>query len=509
MVAPTRIVIVGAGMGGLASAMELAAEGRQVTVLERAARPGGKARTATVGGAAIDVGPTVLTMRWVFEELFAKTGARLEEHVTLRPMEVLARHWWPGGARLDLFADPARTEDAIGAFAGAAEARRYRAFAKMAREIWEAARGPFVLAQRPTFLDVLKHAGTHGLRPLRKIDGYRTMWRALQSAFEDPRLRQLFGRYATYVGASPFEAPATFNLVAHVESEGVATIDGGISALASAMARRAEALGAVLRYDVDVTEIVADDAVRAVRLATGEEFAADVVVANCDVSAIGAGRFGPGAARACRPTDPDERSLSAVTIAAVARTEGDLVHHNVAFSADYHAEFDDLLGRRQTPRAPTVYVCAQDRGPDRAPGAEERLFLIVNAPATGDDPVRWNQAERERCERAALSTLQQCGLRIEPRATLMTTPVELEAAFPATGGALYGPRPRGALSAFARAAARTKVPGLYFAGGSVHPGPGVPMAALSGTLCAASIQEDLRSTAPSRRAATSGTTSTA
>ena len=508
MVAAPTIVIVGAGIGGLAAAVELAGCGHRVTVIERGARPGGKARAALVDGRSIDVGPTVLTMRWVFDELFARTGSALSDEVTLRPVEVLARHAWPDGSRLDLFADRERTVDAIGAFAGPAEARRYRTFASMAREIWEAARGPFVLAQRPTWLDVVKHAGIHGLRPLMKIDGHRTMWSALEESFEDPRLRQLFGRYATYCGASPFEAPATFNLVSHVESEGVVTVDGGISALAAALARRAELLGAEFRYDETVTEIVVDRRVRGVRLASGPTIPAEVVLANSDVSAIGAGLFGDGAARAVRPTPPDERSLSAVTFAIVARTSGDLVHHNVAFSSDYAEEFQDLLVRRRAPRAPTVYVCAQDRG-TTIPSGEERLFVIVNAPATGDEPGRWTDEEKRRCERAALGTLRQCGWLVEPHACLQTTPVELEHAFPATGGALYGPRPRGAMSAFTRAGARSKVPGLYLAGGSVHPGPGVPMAALSGTLAAASIREDLRSTGRSRRADTSGITSMA
>ena len=508
MVSAPRILIVGAGMGGLAAAVELASGGHHVTVLERGARPGGKARSEIVGGRPIDVGPTVLTMRWVFDELFARTGGALEQEVTLRPVEVLARHAWPDGSRLDLFADRERTVDAIGDFAGATEARRYRAFATMAREIWEAARGPFVLAQRPTWLDVVKHAGVHGLRPLLKIDGYRTMWSALEQSFDDPRLRQLFGRYATYCGGSPFEAPATFNLVSHVESEGVVTVDGGISALATALARRAERLGAEIRYEADVAEILVDRRVRGVRLASGETVPADVVLANSDVSAVGAGLFGAAAARAARPTPPDERSLSAVTFAIVARTSGDLVHHNVAFSSDYAAEFQDLLVRRRAPREPTVYVCAQDRGTTH-PVEEERLFVIVNAPATGDEPARWTDEEKRRCEHAALGTLRQCGWLVEPSACLQTTPVELERAFPATGGALYGPRPRGPMSAFARAGARSKVPGLYFAGGSVHPGPGVPMAALSGTLAAASIRQDLRSTTLPRRADTRGSASTA
>lgn len=503
-----RIVVVGAGIGGLAAAVELAHKGCDVTVLERASASGGKARAIPVGQSLVEVGPTVLTMRWVFDELFASTGRSLDDYVGLEPLDVLARHAWGDGSRLDLFSDRQRSADAIGELAGADEARRFIAFSEYAEKIWEAAEGPFVLAQRPSWLDILKRLGTVGVGAMLRIDGHRTMAKALDGAFGDARLRQLFGRYATYCGASPYEAPATFHLVAHVESRGVHRVRGGISALAAALERRARELGAWVRHDAEVSEVLTGAGGAAgVQLASGEIVEADAVVVNADVNALASGLLGRAGAGSAPATAPDARSLSAMTLALVADVTGwPLEHHNVAFSNDYAAEFEAMLGRRVVPQDPTVYACAQ--GPAHEAGAQ-RLLLIVNAPATGDEPDRWSPEERLRCERAAYSTLERCGLSLSPRASVQTTPVELERAFPATGGALYGPRPRGALSSFARAGARTKVPRLYLAGGSVHPGPGVPMVALSGRLAAACIREDLASTARSRPAAIAGTMSTA
>src|SRR3954451_24761365 len=136
-------VVIGAGVGGLAAALDLAARGREVLVLERAAAPGGKMRQIAIGDARIDGGPTVFTMRWVFEELFAAAGANLADHLTLQPVEVLARHAWAAGGRLDLFADIKRSEAAIGEFAGASEARGYREFCARAQMTYAALEGPF------------------------------------------------------------------------------------------------------------------------------------------------------------------------------------------------------------------------------------------------------------------------------------------------------------------------------------------------------------------------------
>ena len=132
-----RTVIIGAGMGGLAAAVRLASAGEDVTVLERAATPGGKMRRLMVDGHGIDGGPTVLTMRWVFEQLFADAGASLEDHVTLEPLAILARHGWSGTERLDLHADLDASADAIGDFAGAEEAKRFLAFSAEARRIYQ------------------------------------------------------------------------------------------------------------------------------------------------------------------------------------------------------------------------------------------------------------------------------------------------------------------------------------------------------------------------------------
>ena len=508
-----RVVVIGAGIGGLTSAALLAARGADVTVLEKEAWVGGKARRVEVDGAMIDGGPTVFTYRRVFDEVFAACGARLEDHVTVRKAEVLARHWWDdASAHLDLNADHEASLEAVARFAGADAARGYDAFAAEAARIFAVLEDPFLHGDKAsTPLPMMWRMGLAKLPEMLAMRPFDRMWSALGKHFADPRLQQLFGRYATYCGSSPYKAPATLMLIAHLEARGVWLIEGGIHALAAALSTLATRQGARVRTNTAVAEVlVANGRASGVRLASGEVIPADTVICNGDPSALATGRFGAAAGRAVPAIPPSKRSLSALVWYAHAETHGaPLTHHNVFFSRNYAAEFADIAAGR-TPAEPTVYVCAIDRGADThapPPQGRERLQIIVNAPADGDVHV-YTPEERDRCTRAMIATLKRCGLQLEdPLPHRLMTPQDWEHLFPATGGALYGRASHGWAASFQRQGPRTRLPGLYCTGGATHPAAGVPMAALSGQLAARTIAKDRASTRRSRPAATPGGTS--
>ncbi len=498
-----KTVIVGAGVGGLAAALLLAARGEEVLVIERALQPGGKMRRLNVAGQAIDGGPTVFTMRWVFDALFDEAGARLDDRLNLTPLDTLARHSWGPDENFDLHADLQRSAEAVGRFSGADEARRFLAFCAEARRIYQTLEGPFIRSQRPGPIRLATANGLSGLRDMMRINPFETMWAGLGRHFRDPRLRQLFGRYATYCGSSPFLAPATLMLVAHVEQDGVWSVRGGMHELALALEALAIGHGATFRYGAAVEAIeTRNGAVSGVRIG-GETIDCSNIIINADANAVASGLFGPEAARAVEPVPVKARSLSAITWAVSAATSGfPLSRHNVFFSKDYPAEFRALA--EGYPGDPTVYVCAQDREGDvKGP---ERMLILVNSPANGDHAPEPHEA----VERAIRSRLAQCGLGVdwEGASMIVTPPSGFNGLFPATGGALYGRASHGWMASFRRPGAATALPGLYLAGGSVHPGPGVPMAALSGRLAAECLLASRASMRPSRRAAIAGGIST-
>ena len=491
-----QIVVIGAGLGGLASALRLRHAGYRVTVLEAHDHPGGKMRAVPSAAGPVDTGPTVLTMRHVFDALFAEIDARLDDHVTLHPEPLLARHFWSDGSRLDLFADRDRSLAAVKDFAGAKAARQFGRFSAEAQTLFGTFDAPMMQAPVPSAARLTAHmAKRPSLIPA--LAPWATLARKLAARFDDPRLRQLFGRYATYVGGSPNAAPAVLSLIWHAEASGVWRVEGGMHQLAQAMADLAHDRGVAFQFSNSARRIETQSGkISAVVDATGRRHPCDAVVFNGDPRALVQGYLGRAATQSIAPQATEPRSLSAEVWAFAAEAKGpDLAHHNVFFGRDPDLEFEPIAQGR-APEDPTLYVCAQDRGSAIAPPVVERFEIICNAPPL---PHAANE-DFQSCHQRTFQTLASRGLTFQdaPGPEALTTPQAFDTLFPASQGSLYGRSPHGMMAAFARPTARTKLPGLYLAGGGAHPGAGVPMATLSGKHAAEAIKTDLSLTSTSQ-----------
>ena len=504
---PDHVVIVGAGIGGLSAALRLAHAGLSVDVVEMADGPGGKMRTLPSEVGAIDIGPTVMTMRPVFEELFADVGERLGDHVSLVRDDVLARHHWRDGSSLDLFHDRDASAEAVRVFAGARAEQQFLAFSARAKALFEAFEAPVMHATTPKLGALTGHVLRQpGLIPA--MAPGLSLARSLKAQFSDPRLRQLFGRYATYVGGSPYQSPAVLGLIWHSEASGVWSIPGGLHGLARAMNKLAMARGARFHFNTKVEEItMRGDRTHAVRLSDGRTLPARTVLFNGDPKALHDGLLGAAARVAVPARSVKARSLSAYVWGFAAKPHGlRLSHHNVFFCDDPRIEFADATGGR-LPRDASLYICAQDRGGGAEPDGIERFEIIMNGPA-GHKPTL---EERDLCRTRTFETLQKMGLTFspQPRDEHLTTPQDFAEAFPGSDGSLYGLSPHGMMATFARPTASTRIKGLYLCGGGAHPGAGIPMACLSGKHAAEAILTSLASTSTSRRMDTLGGMSTA
>lgn len=475
------VIIVGAGLGGLSAAIHLAAAGRRVTLLEQNERVGGKLNLVQAGGFTFDTGPSLLTMPWVLRAVLAQGGARLEDELRLAPLDPLCRYAWPDGTRFDMWQQLPRLLAEIERLEPADVAGFLRFLAYAAR-IYQAVADPFLLGPFTGLRSMLRPqliTDSLAIDPLRTVDA------AVRSFFRSPHLRQLFSRYATYNGSSPYRAPATFNLIPYVElSQGGWHVCGGMYEIARALERVARRLGVEVRTGAAVERIVVRGGVACgVRLAGGEELPAAAVLANVDPRRV-YGRLIPELRRLAERTERLELSYSGfVLMLGVSHIYPELAHHNIFFAADYRREFQAIVDKGVPSADPTIYLCAPSvTDPSLAPPGTMNLFVLVNAPAlTGR--VSWSReagAYRDlvirKLERVGLD-----GLGGQIVVERVMTPADIEARYNAPGGAIYGLASNGPLSAFLRPPQRSPaVRGLYFAGGGTHPGGGIPLVLLSG-----------------------------
>jgi phytoene desaturase len=493
----SHIAVVGAGLGGIGAAVRLAAAGHRVTLLEKNERPGGKMNLVEAGGFRFDTGPSLITLPGVLADTFRAAGRRIEDYLALKPLDPICRYRFADGSGLDVSPNLPRLVSEVGRLAPNDVTGLFR-FLAYARTLFERAGPVFLLRERPRLRDLLARRGLDAAR----IDAHISMHRAVRRFFKDPRLVQLFDRYATYNGSSPFRAPATLSIIPYIEiASGGWYIEGGLYRLVEALVQVAEELGVVFHASTEVAELLVEPRgsfrsgrVSGVRFAGGGTLFADAVVVNADpmyaYPALVPEQFHDR--RLARRMEGLEPSCSGVVL--LLGVKGDypgLAHHNVFFSNDYRTEFEYIFERGEPAPDPTIYVaCTSKSDPTQAPPGCLNLFVLVNAPALTPQANwrEWQGPYRERIL-ARLESVGLSGLRERIVFEQTITPLDFQEKYHAWRGSIYGVSSNNRMSAFLRPPNRAPgISNLYFVGGSVHPGGGIPLVLLSARLIARLIK---------------------
>jgi phytoene desaturase len=485
-----RVAVIGAGLGGLSAAIRLASAGFHVDLYEQNDRAGGKAGSFSMDGFRFDTGPTLLTMPFVIDDLFNAAGRDVNAYLDIVPLRLLTRYFFEDGSIIDAPNDRAALLAELAAKTSETDAVE-RHLDRAAR-IYRATADLFLFSSLGEASTFIRRGALAALARLPSIDAHRTMHRANAAAFRDARLVRIFDRYATYNGSNPYRAPATLNIIAHVEHTlGGYSIRGGMHMLPAALARLAEDVGVRCLVNTRV-EAITHEAGRVTGIVVdGRSRGYDVVVSNADARVTYEQLLRDTRALMARRYRKAEPSSSALVFFwGMKRTYPALDVHSILFSGDYAAEFADLFERGRCSSDPTVYICVSSKFvPSDAPEGCENWFVMVNTPHdSGQDwaaeAARMRPRIIDKINRLLGEDVERCIV-----AERMMTPADIERRTGSSHGSIYGISSNSRFSAFLRQQARSRTyRGLYFCGGSAHPGGGIPLCLLSGKIAADIIQ---------------------
>ena len=488
-------IVIGAGLGGLAAAIRLQAAGHAVRVFEQEPQAGGKANRISWQGYHFDTGPSLLTMPFVVDDLFRVAGKRREDYLEWERLEPACRYFFPDGSRFDMQGNLEANRDAIKA-AFPDEVAGWDRFIAYGKQLWDVSGPAFLFNPMdwkvPLRLNPLKALGAlPALMP-------EPMDRALHRYFKDPRLIQLFRRYATYNGSDPFRCPATFNVIPYVElAFGSWHCRGGMYALVQALEQLAVDSGVEFTYNKKVAQLHFGKQGRRidqVEFEDGEKLPASMLVLNADAITARAGDLFAGHPRHLywkNKYNKAEASVSGfVVLLAVKDGPVDLSCHNIFFRENYPREFREIFQEAGPLSTPTLYLHSPSRiDGSLAPVGGESWFLLANAPSL-DRFSEWPSHYAAELERQLIEQFQKHDLGGE---TLKVEwryghgPSFFRDRYGAWQGSLYGLSSNSLKSAFFRVGNASPTEGLAFAGGSAHPGGGIPLVLLSGKMAAESL----------------------
>jgi phytoene desaturase len=479
-----RVVIVGAGLAGLAAALHLAAAGRQVTVLERESVPGGRAGRLSVQGYEFDTGPTVLTMPSLIEEPLAAVGEKLSDWLQLTSLDPAYRTYYPDGSTLDVRTDTVRMAAEISRVCGPREADGYLRFVDFARDLWRLERKDFIDRNLDTPVDLVNL----NLLKLVGMGGFRRLQPKINQFFRDPRTQRIFSFQAMYAGLAPQDALAIYAVIAYLDSvAGVYFPAGGMHAVPRALAGAAEKHGVTFRYDTTVTKVEtsAGRAV-AVRTADGSRIEADVVVLNPDL---------PVAYRDLLPARPAPRRLkyspSCVVLHIGSRQAyGKIAHHNIHFGSAWRGTFDEVIRRGQLMSDPSLLVTNPSRtDPSVAPADRQTYYVLAPTPNLEAAPFDWASVGPRYAE-SLIRTLEErgyVGFGDGIEVSEIITPAEWAAQGMAAGTPFAAAHTFRQTGPFRPGNLHPSLENVVFTGSGTQPGVGVPMVLISGKLAAARI----------------------
>ena len=491
--AQPKVIVIGAGLGGLAVAARLAHLGFSVQVYEAQPGPGGKAGSQTWNGFRFDTGPSLLTLPEVFDELFAACGRRRQDYFEIVPLDPICQYFFADGSRV---AAPGTVAGFIDYFSalGWATRRELEAWFRHIKGIYLRAGPIFLKNGLDEFRTWFSWPGLHGLLGAPRLDALRSLDLAVRSHFQDPRLVQLFDRYATYNGSSPQRTPATMGIIPHIEyAMGGWGVKTGIFGITTGLYQLCLDLGVHFEFNSPVRKIVQDRGrVRGIQTKNGRVEFADLLVSNADVLATYQLLDDNQAAWSQKYRRLEPSSSGLVFYWGMNRTWSELDLHNIFFSNDYQLEFKQIFELAQVPDQPTVYVNISSKiTPSDAPAGQENWFVLINVPANrGQD---WQREAVTVRQRILMRLETALGGPVEAHIEMenILTPLDIEEQTGSSFGSLYGLASNTWNTAFGRHPARVRRhPGLYMVGGSIHPGGGMPLVLNSAAIASAAISRD-------------------
>ena len=474
-----KVVVIGAGLGGLAAAITLAQGGCPVEVYEKNTQIGGKLNTLSREGYVFDLGPSILTLPHLFDPLFG--GRTLADYVPIRPLHPHWRCFFEDGEHVDLDDDPARM---------AAEARRLGEDPAAVEGFLRYSAALYDQVDRGYFREGLDTAGDflrfYGLAQFPKFDLLRSMHGGVCRHLRTPRFRDVFDFFIKYVGSSALRAPAFMNCLPTIQfRHGLWYVDGGMYGLARGLGRRLEELGVQVHLGCAVTAVnKTDRRVTGVTLADGRAVAADAVVSNLEVIPAYARLLGEDA-RFMRGLRRFAPSCSGLVIdLGLDCSYPHLAHHNFFMSADQRRHFRTVFEEHRLPDDPTLYVVAAARTDATvAPAGCDGLKILPHIPPVDEAHPLDHRAYLDLKERV-LDKLERMGLADLRRHIVcehLWTPLDIREQYGSNQGSIYGVvSDRWRNFAFKAPKHSTRYDNLWFVGGSVNPGGGMPMVVLGG-----------------------------